>query len=145
MSTALDRRQFVRAAVTAPMILLGRVRLFGAEYSTRCVDVMHSSTVIDMLSPISLSSVRMNRLMSKPDSFTAADLANYRASGIHAFHASIGIGGPQAYENSLQYVAGWDSFLAHHSETLKRIDSVADIDAARASGKVGFIIGLQNS
>jgi hypothetical protein len=33
----------------------------------------------------------------------------------------------------LGFVAGWDGFLAHHSETLKRIDSAADIDAARAA------------
>ncbi len=127
------------------MILLGRVRLFGAEYSTRAVDVMKSSTVIDMLSPITLSSVRMTQLMAKPASFTAANLADYRASGIHAFHVALGLGGPEAYQNTLQFVAGWDGFLAHHSETMKRIDSVADIDTARAAGKIGFIIGLQNS
>ena len=144
MSYALDRRHFLRAAA-APMILLGRVRLFGAEYSTRAVDVMKSSTVIDMLSPITLSSVRMAQLMAKPASFTAANLADYRASGIHAFHVALGLGGPEAYQNTLQFVAGWDGFLAHHSETMKRIDSVADIDAARAAGKIGFIIGLQNS
>ena len=145
MSSSLDRRRFLRAATAAPMLLLGRVRLFGAEYSTRAVDLVKQSTVIDMLSPITLSSVRMIQLMARPDTFTAANLADYRASGIHAFHAAIGLGGPQAYENTLQYVAGWDGFLAHHSETLKRIDSVADIDAARAAGKIGFIIGLQNS
>ncbi|MDR3699710.1 MAG: membrane dipeptidase [Candidatus Sulfopaludibacter sp.] len=145
MSFAVDRRHFLRAAVAAPMILLGRVRLFGAEYSTRAVDVMKSSTVIDMLSPITLSSVRMTQLMAKPASFTAANLADYRASGINAFHVALGLGGPEAYQNTLQFVAGWDGFLAHHSETMKRIDSVADIDAARAAGKIGFIIGLQNS
>lgn len=145
MPLSLDRRCFLRAAVAAPMIHLGRVRLFGAEYSTRAVDLMKSSTVIDMLSPISLSNPRMVQLMTKPETFTAADLANYRASGIHAFHIAIGLGGPEAYQNTLQFVAGWDGFLAHHSETMKRIDSVADIDAARAAGKIGFIIGLQNS
>jgi len=144
MPFALDRRHFLRAAA-APMILLGRVRLFGAEYSTRAVDVMKSSTVIDMLSPITLSSVRMAQLMKRPESFTAANLADYRASGIHAFHVALGLGGPEAYQNTLQFVAGWDGFLAHHSETMKRIDSVADIDAARAAGKIGFLIGLQNS
>ncbi len=58
---------------------------------------------------------------------------------------ALGLGGPEAYQNTLQFVAGWDGFLAHHSETMKRIDSVADIDTARAAGKIGFIIGLQNS
>src|SRR5579872_685418 len=99
MPLTLDRRRFLRAATAAPMLLLGRVRLFGAEYSTRAVDLVKQSTVIDMLSPITLSSVRMMQLMARPDTFTAANLADYRASGIHAFHAAIGLGGPQAYEN----------------------------------------------
>jgi membrane dipeptidase len=145
MPLSLDRRSFLRAAVVAPMIHLGRVRLFGAEYSTRAVDLVKSSTVIDMLSPFALAGSRMQQLLTKPETFTAADLANYRASGIHAFHIAIGMGGPNAFQNTMQFVAGWDGFLAHHSETLKRIDSAADIDAARASGKIGVIIGLQNS
>jgi membrane dipeptidase len=141
----MDRRCFLRAAVAAPMIHLGRVRLFGSEYSTRAVDLVKSSIVIDMLSPFALAGSRMMEMLSKPETFTAADLANYRASGINAFHIAIGMGGPEAFQNTLQFVAGWDGFLAHHSETLKRVDSAADIDAARAVGKIGVIIGLQNS
>jgi membrane dipeptidase len=145
MSLSVDRRRFLRAAIVAPMIHLGRVRLFGAEYSTRAVDLVKSSTVIDMLSPFTLSSSRMTQLFMKPETFTAADLANYRASGINACNIAIGLGGPNAFETTLQFVAGWDGFLAHHSETLKRIDSVADIDFAHTSGKIGVIVGLQNS
>jgi membrane dipeptidase len=87
----------------------------------------------------------MQELLNKPETFTAANLADYKASGIHAFHIAIGMGGPAAFQNTLEFVAKWDGFLAHHSETLKRIDSAADIDAARAAGKIGVIIGLQNS
>lgn len=145
MPVPLDRRHFLRTALAAPMIHLGRVRLFGAEYSTRAVDLMKSSTVIDMLSPFALANSRTQELLNKPESFTAADLANYRASGIHVFHIALGIGGPAAFESTMEFVAGWDGFLAHHSETLKRIDSVADIDAARAAGKIGVVVGLQNS
>jgi membrane dipeptidase len=107
------------------MIHLGRVRLFGAEYSTRAVDLMKSSTVIDMLSPFALGDSRATELLTKPETFTAADLATYRASGIHAFHIATGMSGPAAFQVTLQFVAGWDGFLAHHCETLKRIDSAA--------------------
>jgi membrane dipeptidase len=140
-----NRRHFLRAAMAAPMLQLGRVRLWGAEYSTRAVDLLKSSTVIDMLSPFALAGSRMQELLNKPETFTAANLADYKASGIHAFHIAIGMGGPAAFQNTLEFVAKWDGFLAHHSETLKRIDSAADIDAARAAGKIGVIIGLQNS
>ena len=55
MTFSMDRCRFLSAAVAAPMIHLGRVRLFGAEYSTRAVDLMKSSTVTDMLSPFRFS------------------------------------------------------------------------------------------
>ncbi|HWC98964.1 MAG TPA: membrane dipeptidase [Candidatus Sulfopaludibacter sp.] len=145
MAISLDRRLFLRTAVAAPMLHFGRVRLFGADYSTRAVDLVRSSTVIDMLSPFALAASRMIQLLNKPETFTPADLATYRASGIHAFHIAIGMGGPDAFQQTLQFVALWDGFLAHHSDTLKRIDSAADIDAARAAGKIGVIVGLQNS
>jgi membrane dipeptidase len=141
----MQRRTLLRFAVSAPLLNLGRVRLFGAEYSTRAVDLVKSSTVIDMLSPFALSSSKSRQWLSKPESFTASDLANYRASGIHAFHIAVGMGGADAFQTTMQFVAQWDGFLAHHSETMKRIDTVADIDAARAAGKIGVIIGLQNS
>src|SRR5579863_7639545 len=133
----MHRRALLRLAAAAPLLNFGRVRLFGAEYSTRAVDLMKSSTVIDMLSPFALSSSKQRMWMNKPETFTAADLQHYRDSGIHAVNIAIGLGGPEAYLNTLNFVAQWDGFLAHHSDTLKRIDNVANIDTARASGKIG--------
>jgi membrane dipeptidase len=141
----MTRRTLFRLAAAAPMLNFGRTHLFGAQYSTRAVDLVKSSTVIDMLSPFALSSSKSRQWLTKPETFTAADLQHYRDSGIHAVNIAIGLGGPEAYLNTLQFVAQWDGFLAHHSETMKRIDSAADIDAARASGKIGVIVGLQNS
>jgi len=141
----MQRRTLLRFAVSAPLLNLGRVRLFGADYSTRAVDVVKSATVIDMLSPFALSSSKSRQWLSRPETFTPSDFANYRASGIHAFHIAVGMGGADAFQTTLQFVAQWDGFLAHHSETMKRIDTAADIDAARAAGKIGVIIGLQNS
>lgn len=141
----MTRRTLVRSALAAPLLNLGRVRLFGAEYSTRGVDLVHSSTVIDMLSPIALSSSKTARWLGNPEAFTVADLQHYHDSGIHAINIAIGLGGPEAFLNTLEFVAQWDGFLAHHSDAFKRIDRAPDIDAARASGKIGVIIGLQNS
>jgi membrane dipeptidase len=141
----VTRRQLLRLATAAPMIHLGRVRLFGDEYSTRAIDLVKSSTVIDMLSPLALAGSKSRQWLMKPETFTGADFQHYRDSGIHAVNIALGLGGPDAFLNSLQFVAQWDGFLAHHSETMKRIDSATDIDAARASGKLGVIVGLQNS
>jgi membrane dipeptidase len=141
----MTRRTILRLAAAAPMLNFGRTRLFGTPYSTRAVDLVKSSTVIDMLSPFALSASKSRQWLNQPSTFTAADLQHYRDSGIHAVNIAIGLGGPNAYLDTLQFVAQWDGFLAHHSDTLKRIDSAADIDAARAAGKIGVIIGLQNS
>lgn len=141
----MNRRQLLRLAAAAPMINRGRVRLFGADYSTHAVDLVKSSTVIDMLSPFAISPSKGRQWMTKPETFTAADLQHYRDSGIHAVNIAVGLGGPDAFAATMQFVAQWDGFLAHHSDTLKRIDSATDIDAARASGEIGVIIGLQNS
>ena len=84
--------------------------------------------------PVRASASKSRMWLSKPETFTAADLQHYRDSGIHAVNMAIGLGGPDAFLTTLQYVAQWDSFLAHHSETLKRIDTASDIDAARAAG-----------
>ena len=135
----MQRRDFLRVA---PLIGLGRARLFGAEYSTRAVDLVKRSTVIDMLSPFVLATSQFRTLMSKPQTFSPQE---YRDSGIHAFHIAVGIGGPEAYLNVLKFVSGWNSFLAFHNDTCKRIQSTADIDRAKASGKIGVILGLQNS
>lgn len=141
----MNRRQLLRLAAAAPMINFGRVRLLGAEYSTRAIDLVKSSTVIDMLSPFAISPSKSRQWLTKPETFTSADLQHYRDSGINAVNIAVGLGGPEAFLNTLEFVAQWDGFLAHHSETMKRIDSAADIDAARAAGKIGVIVGLQNS
>ena len=136
-----------RAVIAAPMINGGRFRLFAAkgEYSARAVDLMRRSVVVDMLSSLSLSSSVRGKWLSHPESFTSADLQQFRESGITAFHYSVGLGGPDAYMNTFRFIAGHNSFLAHHSETFKRIDSVDDFGVAKRSGRIGLIIGFQNS
>lgn len=143
----MHRRTVLKAALAAPLINLGRVRLFAAEttYSTRAVDLVKRSTVIDMLSPFALSFNKSRGWLAKPETFTAADLAEFRNSGINAFHIALGLGGPDAYLTTLKFVGGWNSFLAYHNESLKRIQTTSDIDHAKATRKPGVIIGIQNS
>ena len=148
----MKRRALLKAAVSAgisalaaPMINRGRFRLFAAstaEYSTRAVDLVRRSVVIDMLSPFKLGPTRW---FSNPDSFTPADLQRFKDSGINVFHIAVGVGGREAYLSTLKFIAGWDSFLANHDRDLMRVDSPADLDRVKASGKVGVLLGVQNS
>jgi membrane dipeptidase len=151
----LTRREALRraaaagvGALVAPMFNRGRYRLFAAsaaEYSARAVELVRRSTVIDMLGVLTLDFEKQARWFAEPERFTAADLQPYKDSGINVFHPAVGLGGPQAYEVALKFFAEWNGFIANHGDLFMRIDSRADLERVKQSGKIGFLLGLQNS
>ncbi len=135
-------------AFAAPMINRGRYQIFAnspMEYSARAIELIERSTVIDMLCVLTLDFAKGNKWMADPDSFTAADIKPFEESGIVIIHPAIGLGGPNAYENALKFFASWNAFIANHDEYLIRIDSASDLARVKKSGKLGILLGLQNS
>src|SRR6476661_4905510 len=135
-------------AVAAPFLSRGRYLVFPgsrAEYSSRAVELVGRTTVIDMLSPFVISPSRHTQLFSHPETFTASDVDQFRSSGIRVFHIAIGNGGPDAYTESLQFFGLWNGFIAHHGQNLMRVDSPLSFDELKKSGKIGVLLGLQNS
>lgn len=133
-----------RPVLAAPMLNVGRVRLFPGspqQYSTRAVDLMKRSLVIDMLSPLIISFRKFSGWLQKPDSVTAADFQRYRDSGINVFHIAVGVGAAQ----SSTFIAGWNALIANHDEHLLRITRAGDFDRVKKSGKIGILLGIQNS
>jgi membrane dipeptidase len=133
----------------APGVLRGRYRLFTGserEYSARAIRLVRESTVLDLLGLLSIGA-NNNRWLSDPETFTAEDVALYRRSGINAFHIASGIGGvgSEAHTNVLRFVAAWNGFIANHDDWFMRVDSAADLGRLNDSGKIGIIIGVQNS
>jgi len=138
----------VSGVVFAPMLNLGRYRLFGrtsTEYPERVIRLVRESTVIDMLSPITLNFPLMARWVRDAESFTDADLQRYLDSGINVFHIAVGTGGPDARQSTLDFISGWNSLLAGNDHRFMRIDSPADFRRVKGSGKVGILLGVQNS
>lgn len=132
----------------APMINIGRFRLFAgspAEYSARAIDLVKQSTVIDMLSVLTLDFAKQDKWMANPELFTAADIQPYKDSGINVIHPAVGMGGFNSYESVLKFFASWNGFIANHDEHMMRIDSPDDFDRVKRSGKLGILLGLQNS
>jgi len=135
-------------ALAAPMFNRGHYRIFAGsltEYSARAIDLVKRSTVIDMLSILTLDFAKQANWMADPESFTATDLQPYRDSGINIIHPAIGLGGPEAYGQALKFFASWNGFIANADEHLMRVDSAADFDRVKTSGKIGILLGLQNS
>src|SRR6266446_9402116 len=144
--------KFIAAAgagiLAAPFLNKGRYLLFGgspAEYSSRAIELVGRTTVIDMLSPFAISPSRTMQLFGHPETFTPSDLEQFRSSGIRLFHIAIGNGGPDAYTESLQFFGLWNGFIAHHGQDLMRVDSPASFEEQKKSGKIGVLLGLQNS
>src|SRR5688572_20370226 len=155
MTTPLSRRDALKAAlhvagalISAPMLNINHFRLFAhstVEYSERAIRLVRESLVVDMLGLLSLNFPLMARWTRNPETFTAADFQKYKDSGINVFHIAVGTGGTNAHDSTMRFVSGWNSFLAGQYQLFMRVDSPADLDRVKTSGKVGVLIGVQNS
>lgn len=148
----VSRRAFVSGAALlgVPVFLRGRFRLFGqskAEYSSRAVQLMAETPVVDLLNQFRFADYsekppKSEQFLQKPGSFTLAEAKAYQDSGIRAF--ALGHSA-SSYEDGLRFFAKWNGFLAAYSDLLLRIDSADDFEHARAGNKIGIMLTMQNS
>ncbi len=132
----------------APFFNRDKHRLFGGAdqtYSSRAIDLVQRATVIDMLAPLWISPSRMMKMLGNPENFTADDFAPFKQSGINVFHIAIGTGGTDAYLETLRFLSGYNTFLARHDNWFERVETPARLDGIKSSGKVGVMLGVQNS
>lgn len=148
--TRLTRRALIggmaatSSLVAFPMINIGAYRVHAQSlrtYSRRVVDLVKNSIVIDMLGPLSLD-LRPEFIAT---TLSDAQVADFRASGITAFHNSFGIGGRDGYAAVLKFLAGWGAFVGHNDRLFTLVDKADDLDRAKREGKVAVIMGLQDS
>jgi len=151
--SAVTRRDAIRTlavAAAAPAVLRGRYRLFAqseATYSARAIRLVESNIVIDLLNQFqfqdfSVKPPTIEQWLSMPGTFTAADAARYKDSGITSF--SLGAG-PGNYENAINFFAQWNGFLAGYSDWLTRIGTVSDFARAKSQHKTGVMLTFQDS
>ncbi|HLW76561.1 MAG TPA: membrane dipeptidase [Bryobacteraceae bacterium] len=114
-------------------------------FSTAAIDLVRSSTVIDMLGLLTLDYRKLCTWQCTPDAFRAIDLERLKDSGINVFHPAVGFTRGDIYRQSLDDIDRWNQFLAAHPADFLRVDTPADIDRAKSSGKLGIVLGLQNS
>ncbi|MDA0328653.1 MAG: membrane dipeptidase [Gemmatimonadetes bacterium] len=154
----ISRRALLRGAASAatavigaPFLNLGRSHLFGwspQEYTTRCIDLVRGSLVIDMLGLTTLNGRTRERWGPDFSGLTAEDAVDFRESGIDVFHIARGVGGrtaDQAYENAMRFVGAFNSIIANRPDIFVRIDSAEDLASVQGSGRSGILIGLQDS
>ena len=133
----------------APMINLNSYQLFAStthSYSKKAIDLVGEALVIDMLSLFDMTKLFTAAETGKDAfQFTKAELEHIKNSGINIFHPAVGIGGPTAHEDALQFMASYNGLAAEYPDFITRIDSFSDMEKLKESGKIGFILGLQNS
>jgi len=108
------------------------------HYPKKVVDLVQRSLVIDMLAPLKLDF----RPQAYSEPLSANDAAMFRASGITAFHNSIGVG---TYDEALEFLAAWNGFAGRNADLFSLVGTASDIDHAKAERKIAVIMGLQNA
>jgi len=130
------------------MIQRGRFCLFAHSeivYSALALDLVRRCTVIDMLGLLTLNYAKLSSWESQPACFAPHDFEKLRASGITIFHPAVGFTDGDVYSSSLRDINGWNEFITAHASEFLRIDSPADLERVKTSGRLGIVIGQQNS
>ena len=147
----ISRRSILKSAalsLSAPMINRGRFSLLGQsepEYSVRTLDLVRRSTVIDMLGLLTLDYKKLSAWEADPGQFRRADFLRLRDSGITVFHPAVGYTTGDVYSESWRDIIGWNAFIKAQGEEFQRIESVGHFKQAKTLGKMGILIGQQNS
>ncbi len=155
----LSRRRLLRQAAAAgavlaassvggPHLAFGRHRLFRqstTRYSTRAVDLVGDSLVIDMLSPLTLASSTAQAWYGNPENIPESLWDDFARSGIDVVLDAVGTGPFDAREAVLRRAAAVNGVVAHNAHRMLRVSRVADLDEAASGKRVGLIFGVQNA
>ena len=134
----LSRRLFLQGGagvLAAPWITRG------SPSSSLAEDLVRESTVIDMLGLLTLDFKKLDTWRTRPASFHLSDFQRLKGSGITVFHPAVG----DIYAESSADISGWDAFIDSYPQYFIRVCDPADVARAKAEGKLGIIVGQQNS
>jgi membrane dipeptidase len=111
------------------------------KYSSKVLDLVQRSLVIDMLAPLKLD--------FRPEAYALplsdSEAAMFRTCGITGFHNSVGVGGASAYDDALEFIAAWSGFVGRNTHVFTLVGKADDLEAAKAKQKIAVIMGLQNA
>jgi membrane dipeptidase len=130
------------------MLNFGRCRLYAGsrrEYSVRTVDVVGRSLVIDMLGLLTTDWPLLRRWHSEPEAFRAEDFEALRNSGINVFHPAVDLNSADPYGETSNWLRSWNDFVDARPDRFTAIRTCPDVSAARQDGKIGILLGMQNS
>jgi membrane dipeptidase len=133
----LSRREFARTAALAALTPLPLLR------ARRSWPGYERAIVIDALA--SPGPFNVPNRTGRP--LTPAMVDNARSSGITAVNVTVSAGGTghASFDATIRELGYWMRELAAQPDALLQARSVADIHAAKESGKLGLIFGFQDA
>ena len=150
-----SRRSFLKTgllgglgAIAAPYLGFGRARAAEGspvEVSTRAVDLVRGSTVVDMLGLLTLDWPRLRRWQAEPESFAENEYRDLERSGVDIFHPAIETGSRNPRASALRWLAAWDRLLAGPACFLSRVGTIDDLLRVPRRGPIGIVVGFQDS
>lgn len=120
-------------------------RGYAAGYSNRAIDLVAQSNVIDMLGLLTLDWQLLDRWQSAPDRFGETDFRKLRESGIDIFHPAVAFEDAGAYAITRAWFGKWNRLIDRHPAWFLRVDTCTDLARAKAEGKIGIILGMQDA
>jgi len=122
-------------------------RLFAGQqkYSTRTIDLVAQSNVIDMLGLPTLNWSLLDRWHHAPDTFSEPDFRKLRSSGINVFHPAVAFETERSPEITRDWFGKWNRLIDAHPEYFVRVDCPADLTRAKQEQKIGIILGMQDA
>jgi len=143
------RRDFLSRSLSlslcAAPLLASRVAAAGRGTSTRAVDLIAETNVIDMLGLLTLNWPLLDQWHQAESAFTADDFLKLRDSGIRIFHPAVAFETAEAYDVTRAWFVRWNRFLAWHPDYFLRVDGPGDLARAGEEGKIGIIFGMQDA
>lgn len=139
-----NRRNFIKgtsALIAAPMINFGSFKVFAntdTKYSSRTVDLVNESLVIDMLNQVTYLK---NTWHWHKGEITEAEFQQFKDSGTDI--VSFGTGAT-SFDDAITALAYRNSFIANSTDWFSRVDQPDEILQFKKQGKMGFIMGFQS-
>jgi membrane dipeptidase len=142
----LNRRYFLASALAGAASPLFRARATSTPtFSTRAIDLVHESNVIDMLSLLTLDWRLMTRWQAAPDTFSDADYRKIRESGISVFHPAVAFNSSRPHDVAYTCFVNWNRFIAEHPTYFLRMENAIEIANIKEDGRIGIILGMQDA
>jgi len=140
----LARRDFLKCGLLLGGTARAASRILPA-YSPRAIGLVRESLVIDMLGLVTTDWAKLDRWQREAGAFTGADFRKLKESGITVFHPAVELGAPLPFEANRAWAVNWNAFIGRYADDFLRVDGPEDLARAKSGGKIGIILGLQNS